>query len=166
MLHEFLSSNRAELIKRCQAKVARRPEPHPTWDEMKFGIPVFLDQLIEMLRLDEHSNAFNVVGESAPKKDLSENVASTARRHARELHDRGLTVDQVVHDYGDLCQAVTELAFEKSAKIAVAEFHTLNRLLDNAIAAAVTEYCSRPANVSGRGRAATVESPTRTDNQE
>jgi hypothetical protein len=54
-------------------------------------------------------------------------------------------VDQVVHDYGDLCQAVTELAFEKNAEIAVSEFHTLNRLLDNAIAAAVTEYCLQPA---------------------
>ena len=54
-------------------------------------------------------------------------------------------MDQVVHDYGDLCQAVTELAFERNAGIAVGEFHTLNRLLDNAIAAAVTEYCSEPA---------------------
>jgi hypothetical protein len=146
MLHEFLSSNREELIKRCQAKVARRPEPHPSWDEMEFGIPMFLDQLIEMLRLDEHSSAFQVVDEPASKKELSKTVASTAKRHAQDLHDRDLTVDQVVHDYGDLCQAVTELAFEKDAKIAVAEFHTLNRLLDNAIAAAVTEYCSRPSN--------------------
>ena len=147
MLHEFLSANRADLIKRCQAKVARRPEPRPTWDEMKFGIPTFLAQMIEMLHLDQHSNVFDIAREPPSKKELSEKVASTARKHARELHDRGLTVEQVVHDYGDLCQAVTELAFENNAEIAVSEFHTLNRLLDNAIAAAVTEYCSRPSNV-------------------
>lgn len=142
MLHEFLTSNSTDLIERCQAKVARRPGPRPTWDDQKFGIPSFLSQLIEMLRLDEHSNVFDIAGEPQAKKELSATVASTARRHARELRERGLTLDQIVHDYGDLCQAVTELAFERNAAIEVAEFHTLNRLLDNAIAAAVTEYCS------------------------
>ena len=146
MLHEFLSANRADLIKRCQVKVAGRPAPRPTWDEMKFGIPIFLAQMIEMLRLDQTSNVFDISREPPSKKELSEKIASTARRHAQELHERGLTVDQVVHDYGDLCQAVTELAFERNAEIAVGEFHTLNRLLDNAIAAAVTEYCSRPSS--------------------
>lgn len=145
LLHEFLSANHADLIARCQAKVARRPGPRPTWDDQRFGIPSFLVHVTEMLRLDEHSNAFDVTHEPPAKKDLSQKVASTARRHAQELRERGLTVDQVVHDYGDLCQAVTELAFERNAVIAVGEFHTLNRLLDNAIAAAVTEYCSEPA---------------------
>ena len=146
-MHEFLSTNRADLIRRCQVKVAGRPEPRPTWDEMKFGIPIFLAQLIEMLHLDQHCDVFDISGEPPSKKELSEKVASTARKHARELHERGFTVDQVVHDYGDLCQAVTELSFERNVEIAVSEFHTLNRLLDNAIAAAVTEYCSRPSNV-------------------
>ena len=145
MLHEFLNANQADLIERCKAKVARRPGPRPTWDDQEFGIPLFLAQLIEMLHLDQQSSAFDVSREPAPKKDLSAKVASTARSHAQELRKRGLTVDQVVHDYGDLCQAVTELAFERNAGIAVSEFHTLNRLLDNAIAAAVTEYCSEPA---------------------
>jgi signal transduction histidine kinase len=45
-----------------------------------------------------------------------------------------------VHDYGDLCQAITDLAFERGALIAIDEFRTLNRCLDNGIAEAVTEY--------------------------
>jgi signal transduction histidine kinase len=49
-------------------------------------------------------------------------------------------VSQVVHDYGDICQAVTELALEQNAPISTEEFHTLNRCLDTAIAEAVTEY--------------------------
>ena len=52
----------------------------------------------------------------------------------------GFTVDQVVHDYGDLCQAITGLALERGAPIGVDEFQTLNRCLDNAIADAVTEF--------------------------
>ena len=53
----------------------------------------------------------------------------------------GFTVDQVVHDYGDVCQAVTELAVEQNI-IAAGEFRTLNRCLDNAIADAVTSFGS------------------------
>ena len=49
-------------------------------------------------------------------------------------------MSQVVHDYGDVCQAITELALERKAPITVKEFHTLNRCLDTAIAEAVTEH--------------------------
>jgi signal transduction histidine kinase len=49
-------------------------------------------------------------------------------------------VEQVVHDYGDLCQAITDLAFELNEPIEIDEFRTLNRCLDNGIAVAVTEY--------------------------
>ena len=46
----------------------------------------------------------------------------------------------MVHDYGDVCQAVTELAVERKATITAEEFHTLNLSLDVAMAEAVTEY--------------------------
>ncbi len=49
-------------------------------------------------------------------------------------------MSQVVRDYGDVCQAVTELAVERHAAISVDDFRTLNRCLDDAIASAVTEY--------------------------
>jgi hypothetical protein len=145
-LREFLNENRTDLIERCRLKVLKRPAPHPTWDEKNQGIPLFLAQLIEMLNLDANSNVFDITQESAPKKSLSTTIAATARKHAQNLRERGLTVDQVVHDYGDLCQAITELAFERNAQISVSEFHTLNRLLDNAIAAAVTEFAHGPGS--------------------
>jgi hypothetical protein len=44
----------------------------------------------------------------------------------------------VVHDDGNVCQAVTELAVKLDEPVSVAEFHTLNRCLDNAICSAVT----------------------------
>ncbi|MEO6517024.1 MAG: HAMP domain-containing sensor histidine kinase [Steroidobacteraceae bacterium] len=64
----------------------------------------------------------------------------TAALHGRELSQQGFTVDQVVHDYGDLCQAITSLAAEHGAPIEMEEFRTLNRCLDNGIADAVKEY--------------------------
>jgi signal transduction histidine kinase len=67
-------------------------------------------------------------------------IGSTAARHGGELLAKGYTVSQVVHDYGDVCQAITELAVERNADISPEEFHTLNRCLDTAIAEAVTEY--------------------------
>jgi signal transduction histidine kinase len=67
-------------------------------------------------------------------------MGTAAALHGRELLQQGFTVDQVVHDYGDLCQAITDLAFERQAPIEIDEFRTLNRCLDNGIADAVTEY--------------------------
>ncbi len=37
----------------------------------------------------------------------------------------GFSVDQVVHDYGDLCQAITDLAVERDAPFSVDQFRTL-----------------------------------------
>ena len=45
-----------------------------------------------------------------------------------------------ISDYGDVCQAVTELAEERDVNLSIAEFHTLNRCLDNAIAGAVASW--------------------------
>src|SRR4051812_43197452 len=147
MLYEFLGENRDELIFRCKAKVARRPAPRASNEELKHGIPLFLDQLIQTLR-SEHSSFFSeslrVSGPSQTSKTPAQSqIGMTAAKHGGDLLRRGLTVDQVVHDYGDLCQAVTELAFEKNTSVTVAEFRTLNRCLDNAIADAVTEYARR-----------------------
>jgi signal transduction histidine kinase len=125
MLHEFLTANRDELITRCQAKVTARRSP-PRFDaELDHGVPVFLDQLIDTLRRELVS---------------SPEIGRSATKHGNELLRRGFSVDQVVHDYGDVCQAVTEVAAEMNAPIQTGEFRTLNRCLDDAIAGAVTEY--------------------------
>jgi signal transduction histidine kinase len=52
----------------------------------------------------------------------------------------GFTVAQVVHDYGDVCQTITEMAIEQQATITTEEFQALNLCLDEAIAGAVTEF--------------------------
>jgi hypothetical protein len=142
MLQEFLAANRDELIARCRAKAAERPLPLPGGVELRYGIPLFLDQIIETLALEQSGfDSRSLSGASNPGlSNASSAIGRTAAKHGSELMVQGLTVDQVVHDYGDLCQAVTELAFEKEAPIGASEFRTLNRCLDNAIAGAVTEF--------------------------
>jgi hypothetical protein len=103
---------------------------------------LFLDQLIRTLQIEqttEPAGSLKISGPSGGGATLSE-MGATAARHGKELLYLGFTVDQVVHDYGDLCQAVTDLAFERDAPFQVDEFRTLNRCLDNAIADAVTEF--------------------------
>jgi len=69
-------------------------------------------------------------------------IGRAAALHGTELLRLGYTVDQVVHDYGDVCQSVTALAVEQDIPITTDEFRTLNRCLDNAIADAVTSFGS------------------------
>jgi len=95
---------------------------------------------------------------SAVDSRAESQIACDARSHGAELLGHGFTIDQVVHDYGDLCQSITQLAGEKNAPITVNEFGILNSRLDNAIAAAVTEYAiGRDAATVKEGALATNE---------
>ena len=60
--------------------------------------------------------------------------------HGNDLLRKGFTVSEVIHDYGDLCQAVTDMAVEENEALSAADFRMLNRCLDDAIAGAVTEF--------------------------
>ena len=119
-----------------------RPAPLATELELQFGVPVFLQELVLALELEEaHADIDPVTGPSNPIRTPSPSaIGRSAARHGRELQQQGLTVAQVVHDYGDLCQAVTELAVELRAPITNEEFRTLNRCMDNAMADAVTAF--------------------------
>ena len=134
MLHEFLRANREELIRRCRAKVSRRAAPPVTERELEHGVPLFLEQLVGALRAEQVN--------SRKSDDVAAAVESsrTAALHGKELLDEGYSVEQVVHDYGDICQSITELAQENGAPVAVDEFRTFNRLLDNAISDAVSSF--------------------------
>ncbi|MDB4952563.1 MAG: hypothetical protein JWO36_132 [Myxococcales bacterium] len=125
MLHEFVTANRAEIIARCREKISSRPAPRATDVELESGVPLFLDQLTDTLRL-AHGD--------------TRAITAAAAEHGKALLNRGFTIAQVVRDYGGICQTITELAGEKAAPITTNEFQTLNLCLDEAIAGAVTEY--------------------------
>jgi signal transduction histidine kinase len=142
-MHRFLSSHRDELIARCKAKVAQRPRRAATTAQLANGIPMFLDQLIHTLEAQDNGQAdesFRISGAAGGDAAALSEMGLSAAAHGKELLGLGYSVDQVVHDYGDLCQAITDLAVERDAPFSVDEFRTLNRCLDNAIADAVTEF--------------------------
>jgi len=142
MLHEFITLHREEIIRRCRGKVAARSVPPPTESEIEHGVPLFLDQLGDALRLGESGGT---------------DISSTALLHGHDLLQQGFTVSQVVHDYGDVCQAITELAVETDAPISADDFRVLNGCLDHAIAGAVTQF-GRERNQS------TIDSDTDREN--
>lgn len=139
MLYEFIALNREEIICRCRAKVATRQIPPPTVAEIDHGVPLFLDQLVDALRLGLSS---------------SDEIGSTAILHGHDLLQQGFTVSQVVHDYGDVCQSITELAVATNAAISTDDFRMLNGCLDSAIAGAVTQFGRERSQSSAEGGAA------------
>lgn len=129
MLHEFISSNRGELLSRTAAKgSARRPSSGPT-DQPDGGVSMFLTQLAETLRLEATALPFSLTA-----------IGEGAAGHGRQLLASGSTLGRVVRDYTAACQAITELAVEQGATISAQECHALIRCLHAAIAEAVTEY--------------------------
>jgi signal transduction histidine kinase len=125
MLYEFIGAYRDEIIRRCTAKVARSSTPRGTGVETNRGVPVLLEQVRDALRLGLSSSL---------------EIHRSAGLHGHDLLRQGYTVSQVVHDYGNVCQSITELAVELDAPISADDFRTLNSCLDDAIASAVTEY--------------------------
>lgn len=146
MLFEFITMHRDPIIARVRAKVSIRPSPPASTSELENGVPMFLTQLAERLR--------DVPSGGPPSATTA--LGSSATRHGRDLLAVGYTVSQVVHGYGDVCQAVTELALEQNAPISTEEFKALNGCLDTAIAEAVTEHArltaeARTADELARG---------------
>ena len=142
VLHDFVSRYRADIIARTAEKLSSRPATRRAVGGLENGVPVFLTQLAETLKQEAGGTplAGNAIGDSAA-------------RHGGELLAQGFTVSEVVHAYGDICQAVTELAVERNAPISTEEFHTLNRCLDTAIAEAVTEHARITAEKRSTGEA-------------
>lgn len=132
MFQKFLAAHRDEILDRARTRVAARNTPPATERELEDGLPVFLDQLGDALRRKEHDGTSD-----------HEALKGSASRHGVALWRQGLTVKQVVHDYGDICQVVTQLAVELKVPISAEEFSTLNLCLDDAIAGAVEEFAKQ-----------------------
>lgn len=129
-LVDFIASNRKEILERVRAQVAARPaKDHSEDAELNAGLPIFLDQL-----------ATSLGTRSAKPVAEHESITRSAGVHGGRLWSHGFSVTQVVHDYGAICQVVTELAVEQRAPIRSEDFRTLNLCLDDAIAGAVDEY--------------------------
>ena len=130
-MHDLVTAKRDAIIAKTTAAASRRPSPVAT-GLVENGVPRFLSQLSQTLLIEGR-------GHSTPRiRDVA--IGESASRHGGELLALGFTVSQVVHAYGDVCQAITEIAIEQKAAISAEEFQLLNRCLDAAIAAALTEH--------------------------
>ena len=126
MLHEFITTTRTGIVARCREKAHARLVAAHSNVQLDTCVPLFLDQLVAELQHD------------TPTCNVA--ILQSALQHGHDLLEQGFTVSQVVHEYGDICQAITELAVESNAQIGTDDFRRLNRCLDDAIAGAVTEY--------------------------
>lgn len=144
MLHEFVSSNREELVRRCRSKGSERGSPSFTAAGLDHGVPLVLEQLVWALRGEQEcpSSELERLHRASSKTPAAAEISRTAALHGRELVAQGYSVGQVVHDYGDIGQVITELASARNAAVTVDEFDTLHRFLDSAIADAVGPYAA------------------------
>jgi signal transduction histidine kinase len=126
-LREFLEVHREEIVRRSKERLASRNSVND--EELARGLSSFLDELSEDLRR---------ASEKQPVDHAD--LRQSAIRHGHELFQRGVSVGQVVHEYGNICQVITGLASDLDAAVASDEFRTLNLCLDDAIAGAVTEH--------------------------
>lgn len=129
MLSEFLAARRDAVIDATRRRVAARRYPAASPAEIEHGVPLFLTQLEQTLRLETATT---------PSSDSA--IGASAVHHGRELLALGFSLSEVVHDYGDICQSVMEVASADRFPISTEEFRVLNRSLDTAIAEAVAEH--------------------------
>ena len=148
-LDAFITGNRSHILALARAKITARKWPAVSPHELENGLPKFLNQLTETLRLKDTPEPFSATA-----------IGHSAVTHGGEALAQGFTVAQVVHDYGDICQAITESAVDMKVSISSEDFQTLNLCLDNAIAGAVTEFSRRREEAIGEGEAERLGSLT------
>jgi hypothetical protein len=134
MLRGFLKENREEILLRARTRVGARSVSKPTELHPRDGLPLFLDRL---------------EGALLPASVLASAGGGGGGPHARFNLDAwdddgralgsGLTIDQAIHDYGDLCRVVTELAIAGDVPIPVEDCIALDLCFDAAVACAASE---------------------------
>ena len=158
-LQEFLRQNEKAILASTEAKALQLAGSRPASEQMKHGLPIFFKQLQDVLEYAPGEPAASEVDQEgmvraayaadepaiaiAAGRPYEAEVASSAGAYGIELHKLGYTLSHVVHAYGALCQAITELAVAKEVTITTTEFRNLNQCLDTAIAGAVTSFQAR-----------------------
>lgn len=138
MVSEFLVNNRTELIARCIEKIIKRPRRAATERQLLNGVQLFFDQLTRALSA-EQSNA-PCISLAIPGSDTAASTETSlcTSMQGKALFHLGYSVEHVVQDHSDLCQAIMDLAFERGTPFSIEENQALNRCLNNALAAAVS----------------------------
>ena len=140
----------------CAARAERRSAGMNPILAREFGTARFLEPLIAALAASGGASGRKGRDERAYEPGELAEVGAVAARHGMEMLADGMPVDWVIHEYGDLCQAITQLAQRRKARIPTRDFEALNWCLDNAIAAAVSEYAHQHELLASRETSETL----------
>lgn len=125
-MRAFIIANRQRIENRARKLLRALPVPRTSAREVDDGIPIVIDQLLDALQRGDRAS--------------EEEIEKVAAEYGRRLFARGFTVGELVHVYGTLCESVTKVGEELNARFSNGEFEMLNRVLDVAIAGAVTGH--------------------------
>lgn len=98
--------------------------------ELANGVSIFLDQHIKTLVVEQPEvpkRSRKVSGPAGGRTPALSAMSESATRHGKVLQAHRFTVEEVVHGDGDLCQSISDLAFERGIHIETPEFRRLNR---------------------------------------
>lgn len=136
-LYDFVVEHRHDIVTRARLRIGERIAPIPTEDELSRGVHLFLDDLLRALRPP------SVRPPGLRPDRVRPDVVEDDIRPRQPVLRASFTIAQVVYDYGDICQAVTELLAAQHETLEAREFRILNQCLDDAIAGAVTAFARR-----------------------
>lgn len=131
-LERLISTRREEVLARCLGTLRTR-RPGRTDEELLAGLPTFVDELLAALRDPER----------APPEPIelgSEEAKAAASKHGAARKAAGFTLEDVVHDYGLVCDVIGALAVEARTPLDAREVQVMNRLVDGCIAVALTQF--------------------------
>lgn len=132
-LLEFVSNHRPLIEERARDLFLAIPGPAAVL-KADDGIPILLDQLEDTLRRGDRAS--------------EDEIARVATKYGGLLFARGFTIGELVRGYGTVCEAVTTVGHSQGMSFSSHEFEMLNRVLDVAIAASVTEYQRQRSNAT------------------
>jgi hypothetical protein len=128
MLHEFLITHRDTIVASALEKLSHRCWPPVSKKEVELGIPLLFTQLCDTLQ-----------GQTRRTATSYDAIGSLEVHYANALRELELTLVQVVHDYGDICEAIVEVAAAQRITIA-GELPLLQGCLDSATAEAMAGH--------------------------
>ena len=130
MLDTFIDANRYEIVGRCLRALQRR-YPDRADEDLSHGFASFVDEVIIALR----ENASDSSGSAAPGE-------SNAAEHAIARKRQGFDLSRVIHDYGLVCDSISELLNRCDEQPSAREFQILNRCIDEAVSQAAEAFWS------------------------
>jgi hypothetical protein len=157
VLGDFIHAKQEDLVALCSQRAERRGGAGAVESRIafRFGTRQFLAALPAAMGVAKASVFARDGSDEARSIDLA-TIDSIAARHGMEMLALGAPLDWVVYEYGDVCQAITQLAQRCKAVIPTRDFEARNWCLDNAMASAVSEYAHQQGLLASRESSETL----------